>query len=281
MMPDMDGVEVTRRIRARNDKWCRQVPIVALSANVVAGNTSMFLDAGMNDFISKPIRAEEFNRILGKWLPADKQFSIAARNEAYIKHHHENGSVISQSVGIKNAANREDFYKNLLLSFKKDHAHDHQKLIQALRQGDTLQARQLAHTLKSTAGLIGAVGLQAAALIIEQSLTTGADVDMRHVREFESEFNAVMKELAQLAPDLPPVESTHEEINKIQAVYLVGKLMPLLSSKNTDSLNLINEINTTLAPLGENCSRLVEQIEDFDFDGALETLLTIRQMLMS
>jgi hypothetical protein len=69
-------------------------------------------------------------------------------------------------------------------------------------------------------------------------------------------------------------------INKMQAIYLAGKLMPLLSAKNTDCLNMIDEINEILSPLGKPCAQLLAQIDDFDFDGALETLMAIRQSVM-
>jgi signal transduction histidine kinase/HPt (histidine-containing phosphotransfer) domain-containing protein len=75
MMPEMDGIETVHRIRelaGADTAWLRSVPIVALSANAVSGTREMFLAAGMNDFISKPIDSGQLNRVLGKWLPPEK-----------------------------------------------------------------------------------------------------------------------------------------------------------------------------------------------------------------
>jgi CheY-like chemotaxis protein/HPt (histidine-containing phosphotransfer) domain-containing protein len=72
MMPEMDGVEVTRHIRKLDDGWCKSVPIIALSANALAGVRDIFISSGMNDFIAKPIDADELNLVLSRWLPAAK-----------------------------------------------------------------------------------------------------------------------------------------------------------------------------------------------------------------
>jgi CheY-like chemotaxis protein len=72
MMPVMDGIETTQRIRNLPDGKFKALPIIALTANAVAGVKEMMLAAGMNDFISKPIEASELNEVLLAWLPHDK-----------------------------------------------------------------------------------------------------------------------------------------------------------------------------------------------------------------
>ncbi|MDR0496474.1 MAG: response regulator [Treponema sp.] len=82
MMPEMDGLETTCKIREWEKKTGHNpMPIIALSANAASGADKLFLDAGMNDFISKPINANELNRILRKWLSPDK-IGIAPKDKA-------------------------------------------------------------------------------------------------------------------------------------------------------------------------------------------------------
>ena len=83
MMPGMDGIETTGRIREweKSTGKGQPMPIIAFSANTSEGTEKMFLDAGMNGFISKPIIAEELNRILKQWLPAGKTSSAKAQTE--------------------------------------------------------------------------------------------------------------------------------------------------------------------------------------------------------
>ncbi|MDR2193219.1 MAG: response regulator [Treponema sp.] len=68
MMPDMDGIETTKRIRELGFT----MPVIALTANAVSAAKELLLNAGMDDFISKPIEAYALNTILIKWLPPEK-----------------------------------------------------------------------------------------------------------------------------------------------------------------------------------------------------------------
>ena len=68
MMPDMDGLETTARIRAMGGRH-KDVPIIALTANAMAGARETLMSAGMNDFLSKPIQRDELSAILAKWVP--------------------------------------------------------------------------------------------------------------------------------------------------------------------------------------------------------------------
>ncbi|MCL2009686.1 MAG: response regulator [Synergistaceae bacterium] len=78
MMPEMDGVEATRRIRkmGAEDPYYKNVPIVALTANAVSGTREMFLENGFDDFLSKPIDTDKLNSILETWVPKSKQERI-------------------------------------------------------------------------------------------------------------------------------------------------------------------------------------------------------------
>jgi signal transduction histidine kinase/ActR/RegA family two-component response regulator len=75
IMPEMDGVETTAKIReleaARGE--VSPVPIVILTANAISGMEEFFLKRGFNDFLSKPIEIPELERVMSHWIPADKQ----------------------------------------------------------------------------------------------------------------------------------------------------------------------------------------------------------------
>lgn len=68
MMPDMDGVDTTKNIRALEDEKFKKLTIVALTANAVSGTKEMLVSEGMQDFLAKPIEKRELNEILDKWL---------------------------------------------------------------------------------------------------------------------------------------------------------------------------------------------------------------------
>jgi CheY-like chemotaxis protein len=71
MMPEMDGIETTRRIRKLGDAY-KTIPIIALTANVINGAEAMFLENQFNDLLAKPIDFPSLNLCLRKWLPKGK-----------------------------------------------------------------------------------------------------------------------------------------------------------------------------------------------------------------
>jgi CheY-like chemotaxis protein len=81
MMPDMDGVDTTKIIRALPSERFKSVPIIALTANVVGDVRDLFLECGMNDFLSKPVTQNEIERVLRDWLPS-KKWRYARRDGA-------------------------------------------------------------------------------------------------------------------------------------------------------------------------------------------------------
>jgi PAS domain S-box-containing protein len=72
MMPEMDGLDATRIIRAMPEEKFRTLPIVALTANVIGDAREMLINGGMNDFLAKPLEVREIERALREWLPPAK-----------------------------------------------------------------------------------------------------------------------------------------------------------------------------------------------------------------
>jgi signal transduction histidine kinase/CheY-like chemotaxis protein len=73
MMPGMDGIEVLKVIRALPGEYFQTLPIVILTANAIVGMRDMFLKAGFNDYISKPIDITKLNEIVDRWIPDKKK----------------------------------------------------------------------------------------------------------------------------------------------------------------------------------------------------------------
>lgn len=72
MMLDIDGIETAKRIRSMPEEYYQMVPIIAFTANAVKEMESKFIEAGMNDYLFKPVRSEDIKKMIRKWLPADK-----------------------------------------------------------------------------------------------------------------------------------------------------------------------------------------------------------------
>ena len=75
-MPEMDGCDATRQIRARGGA-CAEVPIIALTANAAAADRELCLAAGMNDYLSKPVNLRALRATVQRWLPAFEPLSVS------------------------------------------------------------------------------------------------------------------------------------------------------------------------------------------------------------
>jgi signal transduction histidine kinase/DNA-binding NarL/FixJ family response regulator/HPt (histidine-containing phosphotransfer) domain-containing protein len=92
MMPDMDGIEAARIIRNEiNTGYAREVPIVVLTANAIAGNREMFLESGFNDFIAKPIDIKQLDMVLNQWVRDIQNGEILREAESQARERAESG----------------------------------------------------------------------------------------------------------------------------------------------------------------------------------------------
>ncbi|MDR3264415.1 MAG: Hpt domain-containing protein, partial [Synergistaceae bacterium] len=196
----------------------------------------------------------------------------------------ETGGVVDRKLGLKNSAGDEALYLQVRANFLEDHASDAERIADVLRIENRAEARRLAHTLKGAAGLLGAAGLREAAFEVEKPLAEGdADPTADQMRKLRGELEAVLVELRRAAPGEPAPRKSDSggaepegAFDREGAISLLDRLAPLLASGNTRSLELTDEIRRTLSPLGEKCEVLLKRMEEFDFCGASETLLSLR-----
>ncbi|OGR16841.1 MAG: hypothetical protein A2X81_14045 [Desulfobacterales bacterium GWB2_56_26] len=174
-MPAMDGYTAARLIR-ENGKTT--LPIVAMTANAMAGDREKSLAAGMNDHLTKPIDPEELYGMLAAWiLPAVRPIpdQPVAGNGNGKKDRPTTGIVpaiagIDTHIGLTRLNNNSDLYVQILKKLVEDHRVDADRIRAAVDTGDHAQALRLAHTMKGIAGSIGAHSLQHRSTLLEQAL---------------------------------------------------------------------------------------------------------------
>jgi CheY-like chemotaxis protein len=121
-MPGMDGIEATDKIRKQG---YIELPIIALTANAVAGAMEMFLAKGFSDFLPKPIIIHELSIVLKKYLPPEKitgrvealsSMAEAESRSAFICNLDRIGA-INTSIGLSHSAGMESLYRDALEVF--------------------------------------------------------------------------------------------------------------------------------------------------------------------
>jgi signal transduction histidine kinase/HPt (histidine-containing phosphotransfer) domain-containing protein len=279
MMPEMDGTEAARRIRALGNANAG-IPIIALSANAVSGAKELFLDAGMNDFISKPIDAGKLNAALIKWLPQDKisyTEEIIPSEPRPVRAENVVDVILDRKAGVAHFQNNEQLYQKILVDFRQEHRGDFEKVKKLLAEGDHTTAHRAAHTLKSTAAIIGAERLRQAAFAVEIALSDeGNGVSDTQLEALGTELESVLSELQQPSAEQPRGKEIGE-LDSDKALALLDTLEPLLKAGNLKSLGLLDEAEAILSPLGKVYIEFAEQIANLDFSSAMDTLPALRQ----
>ncbi|MDR0196795.1 MAG: response regulator [Oscillospiraceae bacterium] len=179
MMPGVDGAEATRIIRGMGIKD----PIVALTANAVVSMRDTFLEAGMNDVLTKPIEKSKFFKILDDWIPSVKKIKPpvdkATDDEPEISDEDkefwdkikiiEKVGILSVSTGLDRASGQRDIYETSLKLMVVEIDKCLKKLGGFLEDADLHNFEVLAHSMKSALAGIGAVGLSERALQLEKA----------------------------------------------------------------------------------------------------------------
>lgn len=160
MMPVMDGVEATNKIREFEDSYCKELPIVALSANATVQAREMFLENGFVDFVAKPIKIKELCGCIRRWLPKDYIIPISAQENIDVNQDDTTDIPdipgINTKEGIENSGSKE-FYINLLSDFYKLIDIKSIKIEKCLADGMIRDYTIEVHALKSTSRMIGAM----------------------------------------------------------------------------------------------------------------------------
>ncbi|MDR3139140.1 MAG: response regulator [Treponema sp.] len=183
MMPEMDGIEATVRIRELGGRY-RELPIIALTANVVSGMQELFLAKGFNDCLAKPIEMSRLDTILRSWIPAEKREMVPIRNTQPLQESaagtipdvKSRGLMIEgldTARGIITTGGSEAAYREILALYCRDAT----ERLDILRQvpdeaGLPLFTTQV-HALKTASASIGAMSLSEEAAMLERAGKAG------------------------------------------------------------------------------------------------------------
>jgi PAS domain S-box-containing protein len=166
-MPEMDGYDLTRAIR-REEPEGQRIPIIAITADALSGTQSQCLEAGMDDYLTKPTQVETLRKKLAQWLPIERPEEPTETSRAAVQTSQAevvNPQTLIDAIGSDERALLADFYQDFINTLNETIV----EIDLAYNAGDYLAIGGLAHRLKSAASTTGAIQLAECCLAMEMA----------------------------------------------------------------------------------------------------------------
>lgn len=278
-MPVMDGYQATRKLR--QDPRYSNLPVIAMTANAMVGDKEKCLDAGMNDFIAKPIDVAQLFGTLARWIaPATPQemTAVVAQQEAELP-------VIAglkMAEAMRRVGGNAVLMRKLLDRFVETQFDAMQRIVAAMENNQLETAIREAHTLKGLAGNIGAGGLADSAARVEHLLSLGSHDGLPQA------LAACTLALDELVPKIVLAMQSRGNVAEaggaavahvapVDRAYLeagLRELSQLLQQDDAQAVKHLDGIGPLLVAAGqaEHARQLKRMLGQYDFEGALAQL---------
>ena len=206
-MPVMDGY--TASLEIRKDKRFDDMPIIAMTANAMAGDKEKAIEAGMNDHVAKPIDVKQLFSCLGQWIqPGVRGFEPKADRVEPLETAPAPSAPpatpkdqLPQSIeginveeGLMRVGGNEKLYRNILMKLRDDYAKTDEEIRGLLQSEKADEAERLAHSIKGVAGNVGAGPLQDAGAALESAIKQG---ERETYEEKISNFGGVLRDVVE------------------------------------------------------------------------------------
>ena len=283
-MPEMDGYTATKIIRENDNK----TPIVAMTAHAMTGDREKSINAGMNDHITKPINPDELYATLLRWIShGDRLIPAHLKNN---KNENSSQSIMSKIDtideidmvdGLRRVSGNKKLYIKLLFQFVKEHSNDAEKIKDAVINNNLEIGNRLAHTIKSTAGNIGASKLYDIAGELESILRSDNMENLDDIHAiFSNELTKTITSIVEALPDKNSFQAEPEKENKNQDLlkqYLSELLTFIEKRKPKPIKKALEHIFTFNWPqeFSEDLNMLDNYLSKYNFKDAKELIKEI------
>jgi CheY-like chemotaxis protein len=285
-MPVMDGFDATRAIR--KDGRFADLPILAMTANAMAGDKEKCVECGMNDHIAKPIDVTHLFLTLAQWIkPKPSPQSSPASGRGGERENQSltppdgvpaiagldiDGALVRMGGSVK-------MLRKMIFRFRETQADVMARIKTAMENNDNDTAVREAHTVKGLAGNIGASEMANRAALVEGMLKRGETdglVDALHA--MESELINQIKEIESVMGEPESVSTTTNApplvVDKEVLAKELKQLAALLADMDSSAGALAEKLSPQLNALGQGAAgrNLLKLVGEFEFDEALECL---------
>jgi signal transduction histidine kinase/CheY-like chemotaxis protein len=292
MMPEIDGVEATRIIRSMYNpkdsatEYFRDMPIVALTANAIAGMRDFFLQSGMNDFISKPIEVKKLSEIIIQFLPEEQivfmdsslsEKTLNTKNEAIIESLKKIES-LDTDKGLSYLHKNTRIYLQMISEFCKEAEQLANELMQFLKKEDWVSYSMKAHAIKGICAGLSSESLRKSAFALE---TASKDGRTEFCAEETPRFCEALVALSGEINAALPAENAAKETHPIEREKLIEQLNSLAGHCNgvmrgeTNALERAESAAAQISTVSFNAgtetaiSEICSLINEFDYEASI------------
>jgi signal transduction histidine kinase/DNA-binding response OmpR family regulator/HPt (histidine-containing phosphotransfer) domain-containing protein len=274
-MPEMDGLEATRFLLAQ--PAFANLPIVAMTANAMHEDREQCMNAGMVEFLTKPIDPDELFRVLLRWIPARVSDGASADSPAPLTDVPVQPLSppipgLDRDTGLRRALGKPHLYDAMLNGFLDTQAGAAAEIRRALDASDLKTAIRVAHTLKGLAGNIACAALQRAAGDVEQALLSN---DVRLAPLLATLDTVLAQQIGLMAEALPARAAVvaAATVDEQQLESVCQQLRQLLADDDGNAERVVNEHAALLtAAFPRYFSDLQEAANQFDGQRGLAVL---------
>ncbi|MBW8186270.1 response regulator [Shewanella nanhaiensis] len=282
-MPVMDGYTATKKIR--EIEGLSALPIIAMTANAMAGDREKAIGCGMTDHISKPINVQ--NTFITMANSIKPEHPVRVQDDIAVNVNREHGSDIEmfqfKSIDAKSGLERTQgdgaLYRKVLKRFNGSTDSFESDLMQALAQADLIAAERVVHTLKGVAGTIGATDLATEAVHLESCVKqhSTADTEMvalnAQLEKVKAQLVEVRSELAGYFDGFSEAEasqSSEDNLSEGEVRDKLNRLDTMLENYEAEVGDFIFDELYFLkgGSLDKAFNELSKQIENYDFEAA-------------
>ena len=287
MMPDMDGVAASQKIRQLGGKY-EHMPIVALTANAISGAKEMFLSSGLDDFLSKPIEFGKLSAVLRKWLPEGKIEDFSAPGCSNPRKADKNDTlhgsimekvktieIINTEKGLRSFFEKQENYIETLRMFSGRLISECKKMSSFLSE-DNLDSFAISiHGMKSSLQTLGIENLSTLAQELEMAAKSN---DLEFCQHNFTDFAEQMTALGNILANILEEEDPGGALPGSSLELLSADLQTALTAaKNLDTDLCIETLTALLnsnfnEPVQLQLKSAINSMRNYDSDSAAETL---------
>lgn len=285
MMPGMDGIECLHAIRAKQGNYYQKVPIIALTANAIAGSREMFLAEGFNDFVAKPIDNAILDQVLRKYIPIEKQIGDKYENAIRViipdDDLFSNMEGIDRDTALTYCGGSIDDYIDLANVYYETGLKYQEDLVKYYTEKDWKNYSILTHSIKSTSKTIGAMNLSELAYKEEiASKEENIEVINEYHDSLLKEYKRVLNMLKNNPRIIKEKDERQENISKDMNLKnfkefvndLKDKIDTFETSKIKDVIEKYKNYKYEDKKVEEIIGPIIEKIDNFDFESAKDDL---------